>query len=233
MISEYIDFEKITNLDETLRKEQGKFLVLTAQALLASKIKSRFFIWIEADIWVQDEKTLDALIKLAEKQGVGCVEHSSQKTVLGSGVYHNWDELDYQPIKDLKAYAGGLYSADKDHIFVKHLANGIIDTIEKLGYKNAREEGVFSLALHKNQSIEILPTHHHYTPFWAPGPPVLNEKDEFIHPVSKEKIGCLHVAGPWRFQNSGYLCPIKKIHPDGSSQTVQKSLWYRDKNFSL
>lgn len=198
----------------------------------------RYYIWLDTDVWVQDERSLDALISSTVMHGVCApiVRNSTGGRWAGSW----WNKVcqdhklipeEYLPVLEQAPYlTAGLLCVDKMSGFFDLWANYMKESVDYSGQIWGPDELTFVYTYQKHFTrAPHLDFHHNYSLNTAHGKPVFLDNC-LVTPYSAEIIGTLHFVGIPKDQWFIQLMEVDRVAllgGQGKKQEVTQSLHYR------
>ncbi len=172
----------------------------------------RYYMWLDTDVWIQDERALDSVVKQAEEEGVGCVQDH---------LYDNWQNSFWdmnnrvKPIvpKDFsnflttkKTVTGGTFCIDKQSGFFEKWQAYFKLAIDECGFTWGSEEITFLYTVNKMlPKIQPISRVHQFSGC-RNGFPIIHEKDQILYtPDSNQIIGIVHLTGFLSLKNDPFI----------------------------
>lgn len=233
-ISQFYDVYEILkkHLDPKIKTFQdiiksGKLRTLIGQIGVNQSIQTRYMLWIEPDIWVQDERSFNLLFEKTLKYGAAAIEHVCRGNI--GRVFHMFPEEKINTvisIKNEKAIAGGLYCIDLNRgSFFKYAMTYINNFLMENGYQDFCEELAVQTGFYSYESNaeSVLERFHNYSYISM----FLNEDNYLIDPNYNKIIGLYHYVGS-ETKARAYQYTLPKKFDDGHVGQAIRSIRYRD-----
>lgn len=177
----------------------------------------RYYCYVDADAWVQDERCIDRLLKMCENQGVGVSQHQVCKTCKE----HPWhtsgilNESQKNFIADKARIIASLFCLDATSGIDDEWAKTFGEAIQTQGYWYNTDEQTLNYCIHKRGIDQILDTGQHYG--LCSGVPVIDEdfSQTLRDPRSGQIIGSFHLGGRVK---DFFFYPTQKMPPFFSAQ---------------
>lgn len=151
----------------------------------------RYYLWIDSDAWIQDERVLDRFVHLCQKQG----------WAFCSSNFPNWAFLTLQtlPYKDWFKIAfknklqGGVFCFDVNSPYPQLWASYMEEVVEKRGFHYMTEEDAANF-IYYQENLRFLNRHENYVVLRFGNPVLRKGDDTFYDPWTNEPIGIVHLA---------------------------------------
>ena len=214
-------------LDCNKKHDFSGMIVCTLQFFLSKIIKTKYYIWIEADVWLQSEELLNEFVRHLIQFDVACCEHSSlQPTKFLIDIYSDGLGQKFDHLSSKKLLAAGLYGVLTEHSCLRGMQDTLIDILKNYEYQLFYEEFAFLSGLYSSGFNEnlVLPRYYHFAGTKWFEDPYLDESDFLIDPFYKKPIGFFHYAGD--IKETIYNYPLIRKNRDSSDWEEVCSLRY-------
>lgn len=208
-----------------------KHMMLTSilESFMPLFIQSQYIFWIESDIWIQDERSMDFYLRQAIERKVYIPLHGNRRSIEGGSALHLKQHPYFKKlgsIKRAKAFEqcfniyhrdfAGLTVAQKE--WKEYLAQYPFEKYMEYIIKN------YAYRIGGLEDIDISSNRHHaYFPRWN----VINEDNFFIDTHdSRQILGSIHLGN--QKKEVYYNQPLEKLNHENRKTAVMRSARYRD-----
>lgn len=183
--------------------EQQKIKFFSTKTQLPDIIKGyRYYLWIDADAWVQDERALDKYVVLCEHQGVTGSCHGSitfgrqfglDATTCGNIPLARPEQLEY--MLNRHAITEGTFCIDAESQVAKEWFDTYKDVAENYGFHWQLSELCLTYLCHKYGATENVKFPFGFHSGHEGFPVVCAEDDILRRPSTLEPVGIPHLVG--------------------------------------
>ncbi len=181
----------------------------------------RYYMWIDADAWIQDERAVDLYLDYAKSQGIGLSHHITFDTYDDHNCYFVPPVLTPENKIFLKGKPAVIVSA-----FCIDIESGIFDQWRENFYDNIKQQGFWwnteeqtlGLTFHQRK-LKHLVEHQNHAALVREGLPIVYDNDNVLHSArSNQVLGTIHMSsGKWYH----YFPSQKRTHPIRTNEEYQ------------
>ena len=201
-------------------KEFGGVKSMTSRLFMKKHFPGyRYYMWIDGDAWIQDERAIDQYLYWTQKQYCSGAIHCNG-SIKNAGFLKPaiMDEAQKAVFGDKPTFASGVFCIDGDTPFFDEAAKVVTEITLKYGYGYALEECILNYLFYKHQFSHILPYECNYR--FSPGLPIVVADDPVLrNPHNHQVIGILHLPSP---QKEKFYCNTHNISGPLSHEDLQK-----------
>lgn len=194
-----------------------------------------YIVWIDSDVWIQDERAVDDYLLHAEKYGIGVTNEKSWKfykedTWVEKNVCNKekiCSELYDQELFEKSPYCGcGVmsFNLNKTQLFFERWRSNYIKNVAVNGCNHYSEQIAFNVTFAQLHAGRTLSSSHNY--LISSKVVVKDDSKHLLYTKEGEVAGCLHLEGGRVLDPSYYSVRVLNIDT-GKKQRV--SLRYRIK----
>ena len=183
----------------------------------------RYYMWIDADAWVQDERAIDMMLSTCQTQycagAIHCNGSIGKTGFLKSQLF---DEEKKNLIASRPTITGGVCCFDAQSGFMEEWAQLMRDSIKKYGYWYTQDECAMNYLFYKYNFDKILPYECNYR--FSPGLPIVVGDDPVLrNPHNHQVIGIIHLPSS---QKQKFHVNTHNILSPLSHEDIQKHAQY-------
>lgn len=179
----------------------------------------RYYMWIDADAWVQDERAVDLMLHACQTQYCAGAIHCSGS--IGSTGFLKaklFDEDKKELIATRPTITGGVCCFDAQSGFMEEWAQLMRDSIKQYGYWYTQDECAMNYLFYKYNFEKILPYECNYR--FSPGLPIVVADDPALrNPHNHQVIGIMHLPSS---QKEKFYVNTHNISGPLSHEDIQK-----------
>ena len=161
----------------------------------------QYYMWIDADAWVQDERAIDLYLEYAKTQGMGLSRHITFDTYDDHNCYFVLPVLTPDNKNFLRGKGAAIVSAfciDAESKIFDQWRENFYNNINKQGFWWNTEEQTLGLTFHQRR-LKHLVEHQHHSALVREGLPLVFGNDNILHSSRNSQIlGTIHMSsGKW------------------------------------
>jgi len=180
----------------------------------------RYYMWLDTDTWVQDERALDRIAKEAEENGIGVVQDHCFDTWINS--YWGMNNLRKsiipesfsQSLNDKKTATAGTFCIDRNSGFFLEWQKNFKTAIIECQFTWGCEEVTFIYTANKMiKSLNPLNRVHQFSGC-SNGLPIIHNDSQLLYmPDTNQIIGIFHLIGFFALKIDPFI-PVTLLPPD-------------------
>lgn len=184
----------------------------------------QYYMWLDADVWVQDERAIDLYLHYAKTQGMGLSHHITFDIYDENNCYFAPPVLIPENKTFLKGKEAAIVSAfciDASTDIFDQWRKNFNENIKSQGFWWNTEEQTLGLTFHQRK-LKHMVQHQNHSALVREGLPIVYDNDNILHSSRTSQIlGTIHLSsGKWYH----YFPSQKRMHPIRTEQEYQHHL---------